>query len=198
MTIRLGLFGLIASFCVGVVYVVTAPFIVESKEAARLQHLYELALPLLETGVIGVPLLVNLPGTAPATLANPLLITPITDTQGLIGTIFPFETNEGYGGRIQLLIALDRARQIIGVRATDHKETPGLGDQIELKHSGWILEFNQLKYSDIEDAAWAVKKDGGRFDIFTGATITPRAVVDALRDTLAFLENHPEVLEVGP
>ena len=176
----------------------TAPFIVESKEVARLHHLYELALPLLETGVIGVPVVVNLPDTAPAALINPLLVTPITDTNGLIGTIFPFETSEGYGGRIQLLIALDRELRIIGVRANEHKETPGLGDQIEVRRSDWILGFNQLKYSDMEQATWAIKKDGGRFDSFTGATITPRAIVDALRETLAFLEKHPEVLEVGP
>ena len=198
MTIKLALFGLITSFCVGVVYVVTAPFIVESKEAARLHQLYELALPLLETGVIGVPVAVNLPDNSPAALANPLIVTPITDTKGLIGTIFSFETSEGYGGRIQLLIALDRERRIIGVRANDHKETPGLGDKIEVRRSDWILGFNQLKYSDMEQAAWAVKKDGGRFDVFTGATITPRAVVNALGDTLEFLENHPSVLEVGP
>ena len=198
MTIRLALFSLITSFCVGVVYVVTAPFIVESKEAARLHQLYELALPLLETGVIGVPVAVNLPDTAPAALITPLLVTPIADTKGLIGTIFSFETTEGYGGRIQLLIALNRARRIIGVRATEHKETPGLGDRIEVRHSDWILGFNQLKYSDMEQTAWAVKKDGGRFDVFTGATITPRAVVNALRETLAFLEKHPEVLEVAP
>ena len=126
MTIRLALFGLVTSFCVGLVYLVTAPLIVESKEAARLKHLYELALPLLETGIIGLPVAVNLPDTAPAALANPLIVTPITDTKGLIGTIFPFETSEGYGGRIQLLIALTGYLDLTNSNTVTWSQPPGL------------------------------------------------------------------------
>ena len=77
----------------------------------------------------------------------------------------------------------------------DHKETPGLGDNIDTLKSDWILQFNGLSYGDLSPSDWAVDKDGGRFDSFTGATITPRAVVNALKETLNYLHANPQILE---
>ncbi len=101
-------------------------------------------------------------------------------------TAYVFETvaPNGYSGAIGLLIAITPAGEVLGVRVTSHSETPGLGDKIELKHSNWILSFAHrwLRPADPQNLAqWAVKKEGGQFDQFTGATITPRAVVEQVK-----------------
>ena len=197
MTLRLASFGLITSLFVGVIYVITKPLILESKEEARIARLYALAEPLLSDGTIQTPISKELPNDAPTSLVRPLLVTPIVDTTGQIGAVIPFRSTEGYSGTIQLLIALDNNQRIVGLRAIDHRETPGLGDKIDTQKTDWILKFNGLSYQDLSPNEWAVKKDGGRFDSFTGATITPRAIVEALKDTLSYLNTHPELLETS-
>jgi len=103
---------------------------------------------------------------------------------------------DGYAGRIRLLIALSADGTLIGVRVTQHKETPGLGDYIEPKKDKnkerpWITQFNGLKPAATEEREWKVKKDGGRFDSVAGATVTPRAVIKAVRKAAAYVaENH--------
>lgn len=100
-------------------------------------------------------------------------------------TAYAFETiaPDGYSGNIRLLIALTPEKEVLGVRVLEHKETPGLGDKIELRISNWILAFNQQKLLSDNLTDWAVKKDGGKFDQFTGATITPRAVVNQVKSS---------------
>ena len=198
MTLRLAAFGLITSLFVGVIYVITKPLIIEAKEEARIAQLYALAEPLLSNGTIQTPVSKEIPSSAPTSLERPLVITPIADSSGQIGSVIPFRSTKGYSGTIQLLIALDQDQRIVGLRAIDHKETPGLGDKIDTRKTDWILSFNGLSYGDLSPNDWAVDKDGGRFDSFTGATITPRAVVNALRDTLSYLNANPELLEVIP
>tara|TARA_B100001093_G_scaffold498422_1_gene546500 strand:+ start:810 stop:1409 length:600 start_codon:yes stop_codon:yes gene_type:complete len=197
MTFRLALFGLIASAFVGIIYVITEPMIIESKEKARIERLYSLAKPLLTDGKIGNPVYKVLATDAPVSLINPLPVTPIDNDQLQIGAVIPFRAVEGYSGTIKLLLALDLEQRIVGVRAIDHKETPGLGDKIDTQKTDWILQFSGLRYEDLSPTAWAVTKDGGQFDSFTGATITPRAVVDALAETLGYFKTHPQVLEGG-
>ena len=97
----------------------------------------------------------------------------------------------GYGGPIELLLGVNRAGRILGVRVLAHRETPGLGDKIEASRSDWIRSFDGLGLEDARGDDFAVSKDGGRFDAFTGATITPRAVVSAVRDGMErFAANH--------
>ena len=103
----------------------------------------------------------------------------------VVAVAFPLET-QGYGGTIRLLMGVDTAGRILGVRVLAHRETPGLGDWIELGKSRWVLSFDGLSLGNPDIGGWAVKKDGGRFDQFSGATITPRVVVTAVRDGLAF------------
>lgn len=197
MTFRLATFGLITSLFVGVIYVITKPLIIAAKEEARLEQLYALAEPLLLDGTIQTPVRKELPSNAPTTLERPLLVTPIANATNQIGSVIPFKSTEGYSGTIQLLIALDQNQRVVGLRAIDHKETPGLGDKIDTRKTDWILSFNGLSYRDLSPDDWAVDKDGGRFDSFTGATITPRAVVNALKDTLRYLGENPELLEAS-
>jgi electron transport complex protein RnfG len=96
----------------------------------------------------------------------------------------------GYSSVIQLIMAVDTRGRILGVRVLKHAETPGLGDKVEVAKSAWILGFNGRSLEDPTPARWGVKKDGGEFDQFTGATITPRAVVKAVKGGLLFFEAH--------
>lgn len=97
----------------------------------------------------------------------------------------------GYGGStIVLVMGVNPDGQILGVRVVSHAETPGLGDKLELSKSDWILSFNGRSLNDPPEKAWAVKKDGGEFDQFTGATITPRTVVQAVKGGLEFFATH--------
>lgn len=107
-----------------------------------------------------------------------------------IAFIFNAIANSGYNGKIYLLIGIYTDGSIAGVRVVKHKETPGLGDGIDEKRSSWILDFNQHSLNSLSEKQWKVKRDGGHFDQFTGATITPRAVVKAVHNTLLFYQQH--------
>lgn len=104
--------------------------------------------------------------------------------------ILPVVTMDGYSGRIDLLVGIHANGELAGVRVVNHRETPGLGDKLELARSDWILSFNGKSLSLPAPAGWAVRKDGGEYDQFTGATITPRAVVRAVHDALLYFEEH--------
>ena len=104
--------------------------------------------------------------------------------------IFAAVAPRGYNGRIDLLVGVDAAGVVQGVRVTAHRETPGLGDQVEISISDWITGFDATSLSDPPLPEWAVAPDGGRFDAFTGATVTPRAVVQAVRDVLIYFEEN--------
>jgi len=101
---------------------------------------------------------------------------------------------DGYNGDIRLLIAIDASGTVLGVRVVSHRETPGLGDPIEIERSDWILSFNEKSLLNPRDDGWAVKRDGGEFDQFTGATITPRAVVKAVHNTLLYFKANQKKL----
>lgn len=101
---------------------------------------------------------------------------------------------DGYSGAIKMLMAADFKGRVLGVRVMEHHETPGLGDKIELRISNWILQFSGKQVKKANDVQFAVKKDGGEFDQFTGATITPRAVVNQTKRTTLVLSHLPEQL----
>ena len=109
----------------------------------------------------------------------------------LTATILPATAPDGYSGSIDLVVGINVDGSIAGVRALSHRETPGLGDKVDIKKSDWILGFNTRSLADPLPAQWKVKKDKGVFDQFTGATITPRAVVAATLRVLQFAQaNH--------
>ena len=108
---------------------------------------------------------------------------------------------DGYSGKIRLLIAVRHDGRIAGVRATQHKETPGLGDYIEPKKDKnkahpWIEQFPNLSYTQLGDQEWKVKKDGGRFEYHAGATVTPRAVIKALHKAVRWANEQGESLYI--
>ncbi|MEX0615792.1 MAG: electron transport complex subunit RsxG, partial [Methylophaga sp.] len=105
-----------------------------------------------------------------------------------VAAVFTVVAPDGYSGSIRMLVGIYYDGTLAGVRVIKHKETPGLGDKIEAKRNDWILQFEGLSLETPDKTQWKVKKDGGQFDQFTGATITPRAVVNALRGALEYFQ----------
>jgi electron transport complex protein RnfG len=101
---------------------------------------------------------------------------------------------DGYNGDIRLLTGIRADGTLSGVRVITHRETPGLGDPIDIERSDWILGFNGASLTDPAPEQWGVKRDGGAVDHFTGATITPRAVVKAVQRALEYHQRHAEAL----
>ena len=101
---------------------------------------------------------------------------------------------DGYNGNINLIVAINVNGSISGVRVLKHQETPGLGDKVEIRKSPWINSFSGKPLPDENDSQWAVNKDGGMFDQFTGATITPRAVVKAVKKVALYFKAHQKTL----
>lgn len=116
---------------------------------------------------------------------------------GLISAV-AFEVSKGgYSGEIRLILGLDRDGKILGVRVIKHTETPGLGDKMEVSKGKWIFGFDGLSLGNPPNEQWKVKKDNGHFDQFTGATITPRAIVGAIHEGLEFFAAQREQMLSG-
>lgn len=145
--------------------------------------------PLKDTTTIQAPNLLKLLGQK-----QPVTIYRLRKQGKAVAVIFPVIAPDGYSGDIHILIGVYADGRIAGVRVLEHRETPGLGDKIELKKSPWILSFNDKKLTSDNASQWAVKKDGGAFDQFTGATITPRAVVKAVKHALIFVNQMGDKL----
>jgi electron transport complex protein RnfG len=125
--------------------------------------------------------------------AAPLLV--YRALQGLDVKAVAFEVvGQGYAGPIRVLLGVDADGRVLGARVLAHSETPGLGDKIEVDRDDWILAFDGRSLADPAADGWAVKKDGGIFDQFSGATITPRAVVKAVQGGLTLFESHRDTL----
>lgn len=127
-------------------------------------------------------------------LADNALIYRARSNGEVSAVILPAVTPDGYTTDIDLIVGVRRDGTLAGVRVVAHRETPGLGDKIDARKSDWILDFDNASLTNPNAEQWAVKKDGGEFDQFTGATITPRAVVSAVKRTLMFFDMHRELL----
>lgn len=111
-----------------------------------------------------------------------------------VAVILRFAAPDGYNGPIRLLAGIAADGRLTGVRVVSHKETPGLGDPIEIEKSDWIRSFEGKSLSAPAPTEWKVERDGGVFDQFTGATITPRSVVAGVRRALQYHESHRDIL----
>lgn len=121
--------------------------------------------------------------------APPLTVYQARRAAQVRGVVFAVQ-GKGYAGPIDIVMGVDRDGRVLGVRITHHRETPGLGDKIEAAKHPWVHGFAGKSLGAPPAARWAVKKDGGDFDQFAGATITPRAVIDAVRGGLTLFATH--------
>jgi len=107
-----------------------------------------------------------------------------------VAALFVVTARDGFSGAIRVLVGIGVDGTVTGVRILQHRETPGLGDKIEAARSNWVFQFDGRSLSDPQASGWAIRVDGGEFDQLTGASITPRAVIKAIRDTLIYFDAH--------
>ena len=186
-------FALVGTTLLAYVFNITRAPIEKSEAEARLA-LFRQILPtgsynnnLLKDAITLAPS--NLLGNTRPTIANIARI----DNQPA-GIILEAIAHDGYSGDIKLLIAIRVDGTVSGVRVLAHKETPGLGDYIDIARDQWITLFNEESLNKTSAQQWKVKKDGGKFDYMAGATITPRAVVKAVHLALQFFEANKQTL----
>ena len=184
----LGLFAVVTVGAVTVLQQFTAERIEASERAAQLRALNEI----LPTGSYDNQLLDNsIEVQDPLLGARQPLPAYVALKEGRpVAVILQAVAPDGYSGAIQLLIGVHADGRIAGVRVVAHRETPGLGDKIDLTKSPWIRTFENRSLNNPEAPGWAVKKDRGEFDQFAGATITPRAVVGAVHRALQYFDTH--------
>jgi electron transport complex protein RnfG len=183
----LGGFSLAATLMLTVVYGLTK-YPIEQSALEDLRHSLEQVIP--------ISIYDNNPAADTVQLqidGVPLRVYRASKAKHVTGVAFE-TSRKGYSGEIRLLLGIDENGKLLGVRVLKHTETPGLGDKIEVNRNDWITRFTGLSLGNPPDAQWAVKKDGGPFDQFAGATITPRAVVNGIRDGLRLFAVHRKTL----
>jgi electron transport complex protein RnfG len=111
-----------------------------------------------------------------------------------VAALFAVTARDGFSGVIRILVGVEFDGTITGVRILQHRETPGLGDKIESTRSDWIFQFDGRSMGNPEVTGWAIRNDGGEFDQLTGASVTPRAVIGAIRDTLLYFDEHRDAI----
>jgi len=184
----LGVFALIGTGLVAIVHHNTQARIAANERQALLQSLSILVpATLYDNALLDDARTVQHPSLAQGA---PIVVYRARRAEQPVAAIFDTLAPDGYNGTIKLLVAVLADGRLAGVRVVAHKETPGLGDAIEVERSQWILHFAGKSLRDPPVEAWGVKRDGGAFDQFTGATITPRAVVKAVKEVLDYFEQH--------
>ena len=191
--IVLALFAIAGTFFVTYTYDNTIDRIKENKRLALLKAFHVLIPPSAHDNDVFSDIIVvqnkELLGSA-----KPVNVYRVRKNNKNIAVIINSVAPDGYNGNIELLVAINFNGSLAGVRVVHHKETPGLGDAIEESRSDWITKFKQLSLTNPDKKGWAVKRDGGEFDQFTGATITPRAIVKAVYNTLLYYKNNRDKL----
>lgn len=142
----------------------------------------------LSASVIAIDPPHELPGDAPVTVYR------VFNDSTPVAALFVVTAADGFTGPIRLLVGIGADGVVSGVRVLEHRETPGLGDLIEASKSNWIHQFEGASLEDPDRERWAIKRDGGDFDQLTGASITPRAVIKAVKETLVYFEEHREAV----
>ncbi|KPQ01159.1 electron transport complex subunit RsxG [Marinobacter sp. HL-58] len=187
--VGLGLFAIITGGTIAVTQVMTAERIQEQAARAEAKALFEI-IPESRHDNNLLTDTVELPADERLNSGEPVTVWVARRGGRPAGLIMPVVAPDGYSGDIHLLVGIDPGGEVLGVRVTSHRETPGLGDRIETRKSDWIHSFTGRSIGNPEPRRWNVKKNGGVFDQFTGATITPRAVVKAVQKSLIYFRKH--------
>lgn len=197
-TLFLFLFAVIGSGLVAYTFENTADRIANNQRRALLKSLHELVPPQRHDNDIFADILY----VQNRELLGSKLPVPVYRARSNgwpVAAVLAPVAPDGYNGNIHLLVAINLDGTLAGVRVVQHRETPGLGDGIEADRSDWILGFNGKSLTDPKKDGWRVRRDGGKFDQFTGATITPRAVVKAVRNALVYFNAHKQqIFEQAP
>ena len=189
----LSLFAVITTAIVALTFVVTESQIIENEKQALLKSLHEL----IPADKHDNDLYTDTTVIDEASLNfrhRPITVYRARLNNKPVAAIFSVTAPDGYTGAIKLLVATNIDNTIAGVRVISHKETPGLGDAIDIEKSSWITNFDGHSLSNPIESHWRVKKDGGDFDQLTGATITPRAIVKITKKTLQYFQANHDIV----
>ncbi|MEW5890240.1 MAG: electron transport complex subunit RsxG [Pseudomonadota bacterium] len=189
--LSLGIFALVASCVLSAAYSATKDHIA----AAEQRDMRIMLAQVLPSGFADNDLLADTLTLAGAK-GQPVKVHVAKKAGSVTGAVFQV-AERGYAGDIVVLVAVDADGRVLGVRVLKHTETPGLGDKIEIAKARWIESFSGKSLGDPAPEKWGVKKDNGVFDQFTGATITPRAVVKAVKGGLEFFAAHRAEIIAG-
>lgn len=182
--VLLALFAIAGAAILAVTYDKTREQIAANERAAVIRSLNEIApAKLYDNDPLADQILVT---DTKLGSDEPVAVYRLRKNNQPVAAIIASQAPNGYSGAIKLLVGIRANGELAGVRIVSHKETPGLGDGVELRRSDWLLQFPGLSLQKPPLEKWGVKKDGGRFDQLTGATITPRAIVQAVKQTLTY------------
>jgi electron transport complex protein RnfG len=188
--------AVLAAVCTAIVattYRTTAGRIAENAQAHLEQSLAPVLAGLeydgkLSESTLVIPLPHELPGNEAVTVYR------VFADDKPVAALFVVTARDGFAGPIKLLVGIAASGTITGVRVLEHRETPGLGDLIDSSRSDWVQQFNGRSLQDPQATRWLIRRDGGEFDQLTGASITPRAVIKAIRDTLIYFDHHRDAV----
>lgn len=188
--------AVIAAICTALValtWQLTAERIEENKTAWLERSLQPaLAGLFFDSGVTESMLLIPQPHELPG--KDAAIVYRIYAAEEPVAALFVVTARDGYAGPIRLLIGVEMDGTVTGVRVLEHRETPGLGDRVETNKSDWVLQFDGHSLRNPKSASWAIHGDGGVFDQLTGASVTPRAIIKAIRQTLQYFDANSDAI----
>ena len=190
----------IAAICTSLVamtYHLTADRIAANDKALLEQSLHPALSDLFyDSGVSESRLILAPPHDLPGN--DEAMIYRVYANQEPVAALFVVTARDGFAGPIRILLGVEMSGVVTGVRILKHRETPGLGDKIDESRSDWVHQFAGRSIGDPVVTAWAIRRDGGDFDQITGASVTPRAVIKAMRDTLIYFNANREEIFAAP
>jgi len=191
----LGLFGIVGSTLVALTHFGTAGQIARNEQETLLREIGKLVPPATRDNDI---LADRIEISDPELGRNPVTVYRARRNGQPVAVILSTVEAPGYAGPIRLIVGIRTDGSLGGVRVLSHRETPGLGDKIEEERTDWVRSFDNRSLGNPEQDKWRVRRDGGVFDQFTGATVTPRAVVTAVKRSLQYYERAGKTLFAPP
>jgi electron transport complex protein RnfG len=191
--LTLAVLAAVCTALVALTWHLTAPRIAENEQAALERSLKPTLADVFYDNTVTestlvIPVPNDLPGTEPTTVYR-------VYSQGEpVAAVFVVNEPGGYAGAIQLLIGVEYSGEVTGVRVLAHKETPGIGDLIEASKTNWLEQFRSASLESPPREQWTIRRDNGAFDQITGASVTTRAVVRAVKQTLLYFENNRDFI----
>ncbi|WP_144821513.1 electron transport complex subunit RsxG [Marinobacter piscensis] len=192
--IGLGIFAVITGGTIAVTQALTSDRISEQAARAEAKALYEIIPESAHNNDLLKDTL-ELPASDRLATDGPVTVWVARQDGRPVGIIMPAIAPDGYSGDIKLLVGIAPEGTVLGVRVIAHKETPGLGDRVEIRKSDWVKTFEGRSLGNPRPKRWNVKKNGGVFDQFTGATITPRAVIKAVQKSLIYFRKNQRIIQ---
>jgi len=191
--ITLAVIAAVCTSLVAMTYQVTHERIADNEQAwLELSLQPALAGLFFDSGVseskVTIPAPHDLPGSSDAVIYR------VYSGDTPVAALFVVSARDGYAGAIRLLVGIDIDGAVTGIRVLAHRETPGLGDRIESTKSDWVNQFDGRSLADPLTSGWKIKRDGGEFDQLTGASVTPRAIIKAIKETLIYFDANRVVV----